>query len=211
MNKIWKAGLASIVVLASAGCGASGNGQGFSSSPVTFHARHAVVATYSSAGSSLPVWNPPIEKVWMVGHSQALFNRSPKHPSQAVTLVHRLLKAGVRAHGAPPVTVPRQPGYVGEPFGSPTLYLKTSSGTYLLYPDYSIVAEISSSVQITSTDYRHGHVVARTTTTPTSYHLVLHAPYIVIQKQGQTGRELALKDAALFQWLANHKWIRVFQ
>ncbi|NMP23445.1 hypothetical protein [Sulfobacillus harzensis] len=94
----------------------------------------------------------------MVGHSEALFNRSPKHPSQAVALVRRLLKAGVRAPDAPPVTMPRQPGHpvTREPFGPPTLHLKTSSGTSLLYPDYSIVPEILSSVQVTSTAYSHG-------------------------------------------------------
>lgn len=213
MNKLLRASLASMVAVASAGCGASGNGPGASSSGVARQSHHAVVAAYSSADPSSPVWNPSIDKVWMVGHSGALVTRPPKHPSQAVTLVHRLLKAGVRAPDAPPVTVPQQARHpvTSQPFGPPTLHLQTSSGTYLLYPDYSIVPAISASVQVTSTAYSHGHVVSRTTTTPTSYHLVLHAPYMVIQKQGQTGRELTIKDVALFQWLANNQWLPEFK
>jgi len=142
-----------------------------------------------------------------------MFNRPPKHASQAIALVHRLLKGVVRAPGAPSVTVPWKTGHegTGEPFGPPTLYLKTPSGVYLLYPDYSIVKEISPSVRVTSTAYSHGQVVSRTTKIPTLYHLVLHAPYVVIQKHGQADRQLTIKDAALFQWLAKDRWVPEFK
>lgn len=211
-KKILQASLAAMVVLGSAGCGASGSAQGFPSSRVANRSSHTELAAYSSANPSPSAWNPQIEKLWMVGQSEATFNRPPKHASQAITLVHRLLKGAVRASDAPPVTMPWKTGHqvTADPFGPPTLYLKTPSGTYLLYPDYSIVPEISRSVRVTSTAYSNGHVVSRTTKTPTLYHLVLHAPYIVIQKHGQAGRQLAIKDAALFQWLAKDRWVPEF-
>lgn len=46
---------------------------------------------------------------------------------------------------------------------------------------------------------------------PTLYHLALHAPYVVIQKQGQADRQLTIKDAALFQWLAKDRWVPEFK
>ena len=210
MKRIMSASLAAIAVLVAAGCGASASGPGFASSPVDGFGQR--LAVYSSPDSSSPAWNPQIEKVWMVGNSEAMINRSPKNASQTLHLIHQLLKGAIRASGAPPVSVHGKAGHPWmEPFGPSTLYLKTSSGVYQIYPDYRIISGISSSIRITSITYNNGQVVSRTTKKPTLFHLIWQSPDVVIQKQGQSGRTMIMKDPALFQWLAKNSWVPAFR
>lgn len=154
-------------------------------------------------------WDPKIDKAWMVGNSEAMQNRPPADPAEVKILLHHLLAGAVRASGAPAVTVPRHLMTM-DPVGPPTLYLKTPSGVYAIFPDYRI-AKAASSQRVTVTFFRHGHQISQITKTPSSYHLTLYSPYVVIQREGNQHQKWAVRDPALFQWLAKNQWMGQFK